>query len=200
MENVVLVTFEERSRAYQGISELRRLGDQRAVTVRSAAVIERADDGSFRIADDADNVGFTGTAVGGVVGALIGALAGPLGVLLGGMTGVAVGSLADADEAETADALVSTVATRVPPGASALVADVEEPAPEVLDSVMRSLGGTPIRWQRQNIEAELAVAAEALEAAQGEARRVMRERRKAQGDETLTDKISELKDKVTRRS
>ncbi len=198
MENLVLVTFEEPGRAYQGISELRRLDGQRALTVRSAAVIERAPDGSFRVADDAETIGVTGTAVGGAVGALIGALAGPLGLLLGGMAGVAVGSLADAEEADTAEVLVSTVARRVAPGATALVVDVDEPAPELLDSVMRSLGGISVRWSRQQIEAELAVAAEALEAAQKEAKRVMRERRKAEGNETLGDKLSELKDKVSR--
>lgn len=197
MENVVLVTFEEPSKAYQGMSKLRRLDDEGAVTVRSAAIIARAADGSFGVREDTDNVDFTGTAVGGAVGALIGALAGPLGLLLGGMAGVAVGSVGDAEEADTADVLLSTVARRVPPRATALVTDVDEPAPELLDSVMLPLGGTPIRWSREEIEAELAAAADALRAAQDEAKRVMRERRKAEGGETLGDKLGGLKDKMT---
>lgn len=195
MAYVILVTSEQPQSAYEGMAELHRLDDEGAVSVRSAAIVERAADGSFRVSEDADNVGFTGTAVGGAVGALIG----PLGLLLGGMTGVAVGSLADAEEADTADVLVATVARRVPPGAVALIADVDEPAPELLDSVMSARGGTPVRWSREDVEAELAASADALRAAQEEAKRVMRERRKAEGKETLGDKLGELKDKMSRR-
>lgn len=198
MENVILVTFEEPRAAYQAMSELRRLNDTGAVPVRSAAIVERRADGSFHVPEDADNVGFTGTAAGGAVGALIGALAGPLGLLLGGMAGVAVGSAVDVEQADTSDALVSTVASRVPPGATALVADVDEPAPEVLGSVMLSIGGTLIRWPREQVEEELAAGADAVEAAEKEARRVMRERRRAEGRETLGDKAAALKDRLTR--
>lgn len=59
------------------------------------------------------------------------------------------------------------------------------------------LGGTPIRWSREEIEAERAAAADALRAAQDEAKRVMRERRKAESGETLGDKLGVLKDKMT---
>ncbi len=197
MENIVLVTFTEPSRAYQAMSELRRLSDEGALGVRTAAMVERQADGQFRVPEGSESIGLGGTAAGGAIGALVGALAGPLGLLLGGATGAIVGAVADVDEADASEILLGTVIHTVPPGATALVADVDEPAPEVLDAVMVRVGGTVTRWSRLGVEAELEAAEEAAQAAQREARRVLRERRKAEGRQGLGDKMSELKDKVT---
>ncbi len=199
MQNVILATFPRRDQAHEGMGELRRLDDEGAVTVRAAAIVERATDGSFRHQEEAEHLGVARSVAGGVIGALVGALAGPLGLLVGGTAGVALGSIADAEEADAADVVVETVAKRVPPGGTALVADLEEESVEALDSIMASAGGTVTRWPRVEVEAELAVAAEALAAAEEEARRVMRERRKARGEETLSDKLADLKDRVTGR-
>jgi uncharacterized membrane protein len=196
VENVVLVTFGEPSRAFQAMSELRRLGDEGALDVRTAAVVERQTDGQFRIPEGSENIGFVGTAAGGAIGALIGALAGPLGLLLGGATGAIVGVVADVDEADASEVLLGTVTRSVPPGAAAVVADVDEPAPEVLDAVMTKVGGTVTRRPKFEVEAELQAAEEAARAAEREARRVLRERRKAEGRQGLGDKLSEAKDKV----
>lgn len=197
MENVVLVTFEAAARTYQAMSELRRLSDEEAVDVRFASIVERLPDGRFRVPEQSDNIGFTGTAVGAGAGALVGALVGPLGVPMGGAVGVAIGSVSDADNAESAEVLVSAVSRRVPPGGTALVADVEEPTPEVLNVVLDSMGGQVHRWSRWEVEDELAVAEEATRAAEAEARRVLRERRKAEGRETVGDQLREFKDRIT---
>lgn len=169
VENIVLVWFGESSRAYQAMSELRRLGDEDALDVRTAAIVERQADVRFRV---------------------------PLGLLLGGATGAIVGVVADVDEADASEVLLGTVTRAVPPGATALVADVDEPAPEVLDAVMAKAGGTVTRRSRFEVEAELQVAEEAARAAEREAKRVLRERRKAEGRQGLGDKLSEAKDKV----
>ncbi len=186
MDNVVLVTFDESSHAYQAMSELRRLSDEGAVSVTTAAIVERLADGDFRFPEDAENIGLTATAAGGVIGALIGALAGPLGLLLGGATGAIAGSVADVDEVERSEAMVGTLSQRVSPGTTALIADVDEPAPELLDAVMSNLGGRVARQPRLEVEAE-------LESAEREAR----ERRKAEGTQSLGDRVGALKDKVT---
>jgi len=199
VENVILATFPGRGDAYEGMDGLRRLDDEGAVTVRAAAIVERAADGTFRLEEEADHLDLARSVAGGVIGALVGALAGPLGLLVGGTAGVAVGSIADAEEADVADIILASVARNVPPGGTVLVADVEEPAVEVLDSVMASAGGTVTRWSRLEVESELAATADALAAAETEARRVMRERRWARGEVTLGDKLVELKDKLTGR-
>lgn len=197
MESLLLVTFDEPTVAHQTLSELRRLDADSVLTVRTAAVLERQPDGRFGVSEDTDNIGFTATASGGLVGALLGALAGPTGLLLGGAVGAVVGAVSDADEAGASELLLTTVGSRVPPGATAVVADVDEPAPEVLDAVVTGLGGRVTRRSRLEVEAELEAADHAARAAAEEAKRVMRERRKARGEETLGDRVADVKDKIT---
>lgn len=197
METVVLVTFDEPSLAHQTMSELRQLDADGALVVRTAAVMERQADGRLRVSEGTDNIGLTATASGGLVGALLGALAGPAGLLLGGAAGAAVGAASDADEAGESELLLSMISRRVPAGAAAVVADADEPAPNVLGAVVSRLGGELTRRSRREVEAELEATEDALRAGEEEAKRVMRERRKARGEETLGDRMADIKDKIT---
>lgn len=197
MGDVVIVGFKDLAQARQGMSELRGLADAGAITLRTAALVVREPDGRVWIPDDDARVGFAGMAAGGVIGALLGALSGPIGLLLWGAAGALVGSLADAEEAEVTDEVLSSVTDSLLPGTTALVADIDEPAPNVVDAVMEKVGGTVDRRPRADVEAELAAADEALQAARREAARVLRERRKAAGELTVGDRLSELKDKVS---
>lgn len=198
MEDVVIVGFKDLAQARQGMSELRGLADTGAITLRTAAIVVREADGRVWIPEDDARVGFAGAAAGGAIGALLGALTGPVGLLLWGAAGALVGSLADAEAAEVTDEVLGSVTRSLVPGTAALIADIEEPAPSPVDAAMENLGGTVDRRPRADVEAELAAADEALEAARREAARVLRERRKAAGEQTIADRLSDLKDKVSR--
>jgi uncharacterized membrane protein len=161
MEYVIVVTFGGPSGASEGMGALGRLHDEGRLEVKAAAVVQRAADGAFRIGEEAEHLGLVGSVAGGVIGALVGALAGPVGLLVGGTAGVAIGSVADTKEADTADALVTTIAMQLPLGSTAVVAEVDEAAPAFLDSVMSALGGVVVRHSRVEVEAELAAATEA---------------------------------------
>ena len=196
MENVILLSVDEPSEAYQAFSELRRLSNDGAVELRGAAIITRDQDGRWMVPEASDDESYTGTLTGGAIGALIGALMGPVGLLLGGMTGAAVGSTYDLDQAETIDVVLTTFPRQIPPGSTALVADVDEPAPDVIDAVLGKFGKVD-RLSRGQVDAELAAAAEAAEQQEDAARRAERERRRAAGEETLGDKFTALKDRMT---
>lgn len=195
MENVVLLTVTDPGRAYQALSELHRLSDDGAVELRGAAIIERDPDGRWSVPEAHEEGPYTGALTGGAIGAVIGALMGPAGLLLGGAAGFVVGSAADIDEAETIDMVLLTFPRRVAPGSTAVVADVDEPTPDVLNAVLRKFG-TVERLARVQVEAELAAAAEAAEAEHDEAERIERERRRAAGQESLADRFAALKDRV----
>ena len=199
MKDVLIVSFNELTQARQAMSELQRLAEADAITLRTAAIVVREADGRFWIPENDARVGFAGTAAGGAIGALLGALTGPVGFLLLGATGALVGSLADAEEAELSDQALASVTRSVLPGTTALVADIDEPAPSVVEAVMEKAGGRVSRRLRADVEAELAAAEEALQAARREAARVLRERRKADGEQTIGDRLSELKEKVSPR-
>ncbi len=196
MESVLLVTFEEPSRAYQAMSELDRLNGDHAVTIRSAAIVERDADGRFRVREEPEVEQYTATVSGGLIGGLLGILAGPAGLMFGGLAGLLVGSFADTEVAEDAELMLVAMSHRIVPGTTAVVADLDEPAPEAVDGVMGNIGGVVVRQSRRAVEAEIESAEEATRAAQQEAHRVMRERRKARGEETIKDKLADLKDKV----
>ncbi len=179
------------------MSELRRLAEGDVITLGTAAIVVRKPDGRFWIPEDEARVGFTGAAAGGVIGALLGALTGPFRLLLWGATGALVGSLADAQEADVSDEVLVSVTRSMPPGTAALIADIEEPTFGVVDAAMEKTGGRVTRRPRADVEAELAAAEEAGQAARREASRVLRERRKAAGEQNIGDRLSELKEKVT---
>lgn len=197
--DVVTVTFDELSGARKAMQRLRELADEEGITIRGAAVVVRERDGRFWVPEDEERIGFVGTATGGAVGALLGALAGPLGLLFWGATGAIVGSLVDAEEADVSEEVLRHLTERIPAGTVALVADIDEPVGYALDATMEELGGRVSRRPRADIEAELAAAEEAVDAARREAQRVLRERRRAAGEESLADRLQDLKERVTPR-
>ena len=195
--DIVIVSFDQLTQARAAMSELRRLAEGDAITLGTAGIVVREPDGRFWIPEDVARVGFTGAAAGGVIGALLGALTGPFGLLLWGATGALVGSLADAEEADVTDEVLVSVTRSMPPGTSALIADIEEPTFGVVDAAMERAGGRVTRRPRADVEAELAAAEEAGQAARREASRVLRKRRETAGEQTIGDRLSELKEKVT---
>ena len=88
MENIVIATFDDTNTALQGLRELQQLDDAGKLRLRDAAVVERRPDGTWPIADEAEEPAFGATVAGGLLGAVVGVLAGPLGLLLGGAAGL----------------------------------------------------------------------------------------------------------------
>lgn len=156
LHEVVLLVFDDPARAAPAMGELRRVGEDGALSVKRAVEVEREPDGGFRLADDAEDPTVVGTALGAALGALVGAAAGPAGLVLGGGAGMAVGSLLDANEARLSEAVVATAVRHVPPGGTAIVADVDERDPGVLDEVASRTGAAAVRVSRADVEAELA--------------------------------------------
>lgn len=205
--DVIAVTFDEDSKAYQALSELRQADHDGSVAVRSAMIVERRPEGGIHVKEGEDNVIGAGTAGGGLVGMLIGVLGGPLGVLLGFGTGMLVGAAVDVDRADVEDDALSQMGATIPVGRTALVAEIDEGANDVVDSRMIALGGTVMRRPAEEVLAELEAADEAAEASAKEARRVMREAKKTDraGKRELTkekwdERVATLKEKLTPRS
>jgi uncharacterized membrane protein len=181
VENIVAVTFDEPGAAIHALNELQRLHESEALKVRTAAVLERRGDGTWRVADKEEHPTFAGTITGGLVGAILGALTGPLGLLLGGTAGLLAGELVDVTEDQAEELILEAMINRIPPGSSALLAEVDEPVPDTLDAVMEKLRGRVMRWSRADVEAELEAAAEAAEAGRRECRRILHLRKERAG-------------------
>ena len=178
-ENVVVVRFTEPSKAYQALSVLKECDAEGRIGLESAAVVERTAQGELRIPESTDNVGLVGTASGSLIGMLVGVLGGPVGALVGWGAGALMGGAFDVDRAVTSDEALTVLGRAIPPGSTAVIAEVEEPAVEVIDArdVQAGRGGDPPVGRRGH--GELEAAEEAADAAAREARRTPA--REAQG-------------------
>jgi hypothetical protein len=110
----------------------------------------------------------------------------------------------DVDRADEADAVLMHMSRSIPVGTTAIIAEVDEYALEVVDGEMTALGGTVTRRPAEEVLAELEAAEQAARASEKEARRVMREAKKAeraekreQTKEKWDERVSALKVKMT---
>ena len=195
-ENVVVVRFTEPSKAYQALSVLKECDADGRIGLDSAAIVERTSTGELRVPESADNVGLVGTASGSLIGMLVGVLGGPVGLLLGWGTGALMGGAFDLDRAETSDEALTVLGRAIPPESTALIASVEEPTVEVIDGEVTKLGGEVTRRPVAEVMDELEAAQEAADAAAREARRVVRDKRKAEVKAGVDERVGGLKEKL----
>jgi uncharacterized membrane protein len=195
-ENVVVVSFTDDDSAYEALTTLNELASQGQIEVEEAAVVTRGDDGHIEVKDRVAGDSLAGTASGGLVGVLVGILGGPLGVLLGGATGLLVGSLFDLADSDEEESVLGDLSKTVRVGRTALLAQVMEQSPEVIDAAMERLSGTVVRRPVYDVEAEIAAAREAQAEAKRQARKELRKARHDKNREAAHAKVEELKSKL----
>lgn len=196
VDNVLVIRFAESSKAYQALSVLKQADADGRIELRAGAVVERTPEGQLRIPEGADNLELEGTAAGGLIGMLVGILGGPLGMLLGWGSGAMIGGVVDLTRAERGEDALTTLGSAIPPGSAGVIADVAEPAVEVVDGQMAKLSGEVTRRPVDDVMAELEAAEEATDAAAKEARRKLREQRKAEVSEKLGERVGKLKSRL----
>lgn len=196
IENVVIVKFTEASKAYQALSTLKECDAEGRIALRSAAVVERTPEGYLRTPESTDNVGPYGAVSGSLLGMLIGVLGGPVGVLVGWGAGAVVGGAFDIGRVVKSDEALTELGRAIPPGSTAVIATVAEPAVEVIDVEMTKLGGDVTRRPVGEVMDELEVVEEAADAAAHEARKELRKEKKAEIKETHEERTAKLKAKL----
>jgi uncharacterized membrane protein len=159
--DVIVGIFDNRNQAYEAAYELNRVGD--GVEVKSGAILEKDALGNVT-ALDTQNLptawGLGGAAGGALLGALVGLLAGPgaaaagtaagaaaatSGAAAGAIGGGAVGTTADLTNWGIKADYMDMVRTRMLPGSTAVVAEVEEGSTWPVDSAILRHGGIVYR-------------------------------------------------------
>jgi uncharacterized membrane protein len=201
-DSVLVVTFGEDPQhdenAYQALTDLKQLDSQGQIKIAGGAVVTRDLDGRVEVKSEVGDDPYIGTATGGVIGLLVGIIGGPLGVLLGGATGVLVGSLFDIDDADSTESVLGEISKQVHPSRTAVLAQVTEQSPEVIDTAMARLGGEVMRRPVVDVEQEIAAAQEAQRKAKREARKELQQARHEKHKEEAHAKVEELKSKLQR--
>jgi uncharacterized membrane protein len=201
-DNVIVVSFgddpDNDKNAYEALTDLKQLDSQDQIKIAGAAVVTRDRDGRVEAKSELGEDPYVGTASGGVVGLLVGIIGGPLGVLIGGATGVLVGSLFDVKEVESTESVLSEISKQVQPTRTALLAQVTEQSPEVIDAAMARLGGEVMRRPVVHVEEEIAAAQEAQRKAKREAFKELHRARAEKRKQEAHAKVEELKSKLRR--
>ena len=194
--NVIAVSFEDRSKAYEALSELKGAALEGRVDVLSATIVTRDEYGRLSSPEGGDAVGGAATLGGSLIGLMIGVIGGPIGMLFGWTGGLVVGGAFDIRRADRTDSVLGEISRAIPLGGTAVVAEVEEYAFEVVDTLMLELGGTVYRRPTELVLAEIEAAEDAYRTAQKEADRIVREQRKAERRQNAQERMAELKEKL----
>jgi uncharacterized membrane protein len=195
-ENIVVVRFAEPTKTHEAWTVLKKCNSDERINLKSAAMVQRTSAGYLHTIEDWDDLGPVGSLGGGLIGMLIGVLGGPVGVLLGWGGGAVIGGAFDMDRAITSDEALTVLGTAIPAGSTAILADVEEFAVEVIDGEMKKLDGVVTRQPVSEVLAEVATAEDAAEAAAREARKTVREKRKAEFHADVAEGVAKVKEKL----
>jgi uncharacterized membrane protein len=196
-ENIIVTTFTDDSRAYEALARLKELAAEGQIDLRDGAVVQRGQDGTLRLRDDAGNEDEgLATLTGGTIGLLIGILGGPLGVLFGGAMGLLAGAIVDTEDDEETDSVLEHISRSIGNGETAVVADVAESGPAPVDGLMADFGGRMQRFVRKDVEAEIAGAEEAAHQARVKARKELRHQRREATVEKVQAKLRELRERL----
>ena len=201
-DNVLVVSFgedpENDANAYQALTDLKQLDSQGQIKIAGAAVVTRDPDDRLDVKSEVADDPYVGTASGGIIGLLVGIIGGPLGVLLGGTYGMLVGSLFDIDDVATTESVLGEISSQVHATRTAVLAQVNEQSPDVIDTAMARLGGQIMRRPVFEVEQEIAAAQDAQRKAEREARSELRKARLEKSKADAHAKVEELKAKLQR--
>jgi uncharacterized membrane protein len=198
MDRMLVVVFDNESKAYEAQRALLDLDGEGSVSVYSYAVLTKNSDGTATI-KNSDDTGPLGTLAGTSLGALIGVLGGPVGMAVGGAAGALSGATVDVDKARVGNDFINDVSKVLLPNRVALVAEVEEEWTTPVDARMEKLGGAVFRRAVSEIRDEQD--AENMAAMKADYDQLKAEHAKAQADRKakLTEKINQLDSKIQHR-
>src|SRR5271169_7169674 len=151
MDRMLVVVFDNESKAYEGKRALLKLDAEGSINVYADAVLVKHADCTSSIKQD-DDAGPLGTLVGTALGSLIGLLGGPTGVAIGAAAGFAAGGTADLDNARIGEDFIADVTKVLLPNRVAVLAEIEEDWTTPVDTRMEAIGGTVFRRALSDVE------------------------------------------------
>jgi uncharacterized membrane protein len=144
MDRMLVVVFENETKAYEGKKALQQLDDEGSLNLYAYAVLAKDANGTTKVKQD-DDFGPIGTLIGTTLGSFIGLLGGPAGLALGATAGATGGAIFDVHNARVGEDYIDDVTKALSPGKVAVVAQVDEQWTTPVDTRMEALGGTVYR-------------------------------------------------------
>jgi uncharacterized membrane protein len=150
MDRMLVVVFDNETKAYEGKKALVQLDNEGSISVYGYAVVAKNKDGSASI-KQGDDVGPLGSLGGTALGSLIGVLFGPVGLAVGASAGLAGGASFDLLHAGVGDDFIDDVSKALTSGKVAVVAEIEEDWTTPVDTRMEAIGGTVYRRAHSDV-------------------------------------------------
>ena len=136
MDRMLVVVFDNESKAYEGKRALQQLDSEGSISVYAYTVLAKNADGTATV-KQGDDVGPMGTLLGGFFGTLIGVLGGPAGIAVGAAVGMAAGSTVDLKNARVGSDFIDDVQRALSPNKVALIAEIEEDWTTPVDTTIK---------------------------------------------------------------
>ncbi|MEU1272620.1 hypothetical protein [Streptomyces sp. NPDC005799] len=136
------------------------------------------------------------TAVGGLVGSLVGILGGPLGILTGWGIGAVIGGGYDYKRAEETTGTVAIVTSNMPPGGTAILAEVREADPQPVDLLAMRYDAVLERRPSDSVRTELKAMERAADRLRKDEAKERRDRKRAEAERKIKDGAAQLKQKI----
>jgi uncharacterized membrane protein len=196
MERMLVVVFDNETKAYEGKSALSQLAAEGSITLYGGAVVTKHADGTASVLEFDGLVGPLGTLAGTAIGSLVGLLGGPVGLSVGAVTGMTVGALYDLDNVGVGEDFIEDVSSYLTPNKVAIVAEVDEDWTTPVDTRMEDIGGIVFRRALREVRKDLRD--EDIAAMKADAAQFKEEMSKANATRKakLQKKIDELQAKI----
>lgn len=194
MENVVSVSFEVESEAYQAMSILKRNAVNDLYVISQAALIKK--NNGVMITEDGFDTGVAtadDTHMGGLVGGLLGIVGGPVGMLLSGSLGALTGSVIDSMEAGQGATLLEKVSEQFVDGETGILMLVQENSTAALDMELSKFKTTVVREDAAEVAEEVKHAEELEREMERDARKKLREEKKEEHKQAVEERRTKMK-------
>ena len=195
MDRMLVVVFDNQSKAYEGNQVLQQLDGDGSISVYRHALVAKNPDGTTTVRQS-DDQGPLGTLVGTLLGGLIGLPGGPTGFGIGAAVGFVGGATADLNKARIGDDFIVDVAKVLSPNRAAVVAEIEEDSNTPVDIRMEAIGGRVFRRALSDIRHTLHD--EKIAAIKADLAQMTAEHAKADADRKakLQENINQLESKL----
>jgi hypothetical protein len=158
-DTIVTLRFTDLGRARRALHEIQRGDRDRRLRVRGATLIQRSGQGGIDAPEAARDDDGHYLPPGGSVGMLLELLGGPEGTVFEQPTEGFRGHGRPTPHKGERELALEEISRSLEPGVTLVIAEIADPDPEVLDSVLAPLGGNVRRRPARDVYAEIAAAA-----------------------------------------
>ena len=144
MTNVIVVSFQEETKAIEALHKLNELESLGDISVYEKIMIRKKPNGESEILEEDSSEGWR-ILTGMGVGSLLGMLGGPIGFVFGLYTGTAVGAIADANHYDFAEDFIAKVENKMQAGTTSIIAELDEDSEVFIDTYLKPFGAVITR-------------------------------------------------------